>query len=447
MKKLFNEKKYTSLHFVGVGGVSTSALAEYFLARGKSVSGSDTEKNDRAERLESLGAKIYVGHSGKNIASSVGAIIYTSAVKDNNPEIITARKRGIDIFKRSEVLGSVTSKYKNGVAVSGSHGKTTTTCMIADIFISANLSPTVFLGGISENFENFKFGTRDFAVYEACEFDRSFLDFSPTLSVVLNVDNDHLDTYRDITEELSAFREFSKNSQSVICNDDLNAKKLIKDGDITYGLDKGALVRAKYVKKGNGGYSFSVYYKGNRLGRIKLKVDGKHNVLNALSAISVALKYGIDFAVIKTALENFNGVKRRGEFLGVKLGVNIYADYAHHPSEIKAVCGEQNENTLIIFQPHTFSRTRLLFDDFTSVLSQLQNLIIYKTYPARERFDRNGDAFTLYKSVKERNKNATYAKNFKKLRTLISKQVKSVKKIIFMGAGDIYALAKKFLVF
>lgn len=446
MKKLFDEKKYTHLHFVGAGGVSTSALAEYFFARGKSVSGSDTEKNERCFRLESLGVKIYLGHNAKNLNFNNGALIYTSAVKDNNPEIVTARKKGLDIFKRSEVLGSVASKYKNSIAVSGSHGKTTTTCMIADIFMRANLLPTIFLGGESVNFNNFKFATGDYVVYEACEYDRSFLDFSPTLSVVLNVDNDHLDTYQNITEELSAFRDFSKNSQSVINVDDKYAKELIKKGDITFGFSKNAIVRAKYIKKESSGLTFSVYYKGNRLGRIKLKVGGEYNVLNALSAVSVALKYKIDFSVIKDALENFNGVKRRNEFLGKKNDIKVYTDYAHHPSEVKAFCSEQTANSLIIFQPHTYSRTKFLFNDFISVLSKIDNLIIYKTYPAREKYSKDGDALTLCKNIKKAKKKVFYAKNYKKLHKIILKRYKGVEKIVFMGAGDIYALAKKFLV-
>ena len=446
MKKIFDENNYSHLHIVGVGGVSTSALAEYFLARGIFVSGSDESFNDRCFRLKNLGAKIYIGHRAKNITFSKGALIYTSAVKDNNPEIVTARKKGLDIFKRSEVLGSVASKYKNSIAVSGSHGKTTTSCMIADIFMRANLLPTIFLGGESVNFNNFKFATGDYVVYEACEYDRSFLDFSPTLSVVLNVDNDHLDTYQNITEELSAFRDFSKNSQSVVCVDDKYAKSLVKDGDITFGFSKNARYRAKYFKNEEDGISFSVYCEKDRLGRVKLNAIGRYNALNALSAIAVSVTCGIDFAVIKDALQNFKGVKRRNEFLGEKDGVKIYSDYAHHPSEIKAVYEGQKVDTLIVFQPHTYSRTKLLISDFISVLSKIENLIIYKTYPAREKYDKTGDALTLYKKIKKEKKNVRYAKNYKKLHKIILKRYKGIEKIVFMGAGDIYALAKKFLV-
>lgn len=449
MKKFFDERSYKKIHLVGIGGVSQSALAEYFLGKGITVSGSDTDSNEYVKRLKTLGVKIFLGHSPKNLdgLDLSSALVYTSAVKCDNPEIIFAKNKGIPVFSRSEVLGAIISKFPLSVGVSGSHGKTTSTSMLADILARANLSPTVFLGGNSKNFNNFSSGKGIIAVTEACEFERSFLDIPCNVAVVLNVDNDHLDTYGSIENEIMAFKEFCFNKTAFVNADDINASKIIKAGDFTFGLSSKARFRAKYLRKNPRGYSFTVFDGEMRLGRINLKVNGKYNIYNALSAISVAVYLGVDFSRIKIALENFCSVERRNEYLGDRKGVRFYADYAHHPAEIKAVCESYDDNTLFVFQPHTYSRTKLLLGDFVSALTPLKNLIIYKTYPAREKFIKEGDALVLFSKIKkERKSSVYYAKTPKILLKIIDKKFLGVEKVVFLGAGDIYALAKKFLV-
>ncbi len=445
MKEVIFNKKISSVHFIGVGGISTSALASYLLSKGFIVSGSDNVKSNLTENLKRSGAKIYYGHKENNVLGA-DAIIYTSAVLADNPELIKAQKEGIPCFKRSELLGEIASKFNRSIAVSGSHGKTTATGMISDVLIKAKIDPTVFIGGEHSEFNNCRLGGSDTVVIEACEYKKNFLDLKPTVSVILNVDNDHMDSYKDEKDMVAAFGQFAKDSITLVNADDINASKIFNSTTVTFGVQNKATYTAKRVKFNGKGYSFTAYAYGRALGRINLNVSGVHNVYNAIAAVAVADILGVRFSFIKSGLENFCGIKRRNEYLGDKDGLKVYADYAHHPKEILAMLNsyrEQGENFITVFQPHTYSRTRILMEDFLSVLKDVSPLIIYKTYSAREEFDVRGDAKTLYERLKEVSTGKVYyIKTIKELSLAIEKEKTGKDRIIFLGAGDIYQIAK-----
>lgn len=434
-------RNFKNIHFIGVGGVSMSGLAAYCLTEGFAVSGSDKSMSDGLKRLKALGAKIFIGHRAAN-ARGAELIVYSSAISDKNPELVYALKKGIPVLKRSELLGQILSLCRRSVAVSGSHGKTTATAMLAEVFIAAGLNPTVFLGGDRKTFGNFKSGGGEVAVAEACEYRRNFLDISPSVAVVLNIDNDHVDTFTDMADETAAFRGFVKDSLAVVNADDAYARKVFNSTTITFGIKNLSAYSAKYLSKSDC-RAFTAYAYGKKLGRVRLKIAGEHNVYNALAVIAVANEFKIPFAVVKTTLENFDGVKRRNEYLGDFCGVPCYADYAHHPTEIAALLKDKTEKTLAVFQPHTYSRTAKLLEEFVLSLQKADGIIIYKTYPAREKFSASGDGKRLYLKISENFTGyVSYAGGYKSLVGQLKAHAKEFNKIIFIGAGDIYGIAK-----
>ncbi len=440
-----NFDNISKIHFIGIGGISMSSLAKYCKRLGLLVSGSDRVESEVLEALKSLGITAYAGHSEVNLKGiSPDIVVYTSAISEDNEELLYSKSKGIPLIKRSELLGEICKNFKTSIGVSGSHGKTTTTAMILHILKESGLSPTGFIGGEDSEFNNFLFGNSDYGVLECCEYKKNFLDIKPKISVVLNIDNDHLDTFSNIENECEAFSVFIKDSVAVINADDFNSGFLSRKSAVGFGIKNPAEYVAKNLREKDGKYSFTVYAYGKRLGRISLNVLGKHNVYNALSAVCVCDMLKIPFSVIKRAFSGFLGVKRRQEFIGEFNGKKVYADYAHHPKEIleTLTCFE---NALVVFQPHTYSRTKLLMQDFIKVLSKINNLIVYKTYPAREKEDVYGNAYTLFCNIKGEGK--FYADNKTELKNLLCELSKTAKtdKILFLGAGDIYDIAKGFM--
>jgi UDP-N-acetylmuramate--alanine ligase len=435
-------------HFVGIGGVSMSALAEYSHLNGAIVSGSDQVKSAKTDRLVNLGCKIYTGHRAKNVRDA-DAVIYTVATSNDNPEIRYAKKKGIPVYTRGEFLGSVMDRYENSVAISGCHGKTTTTAMIASVLISAGKDPTVFLGGDHYEFGNFRAGHSNFAITEACEYKKSFLNIRPKIAVVLNVGNDHLDTYGNIDEVISAFNKFIGNNFAIVNADDMNSKQVFNASTVTFGINNLACYRATQIKNQKGAYSFNLNAYSINRGRVKLKVLGYHNIYNALATFAVCDILGISFSHIKKGLEEFLGVKRRNEYLGKINGVEFFADYAHHPDEIKVMLDlykQNGDNFLTVFQPHTYSRTKLLMDDFVCNLKRTNPLIIYDTYPAREKYDEDGSAHALYNMLREVGQEKVYyAQDEGRLIGLINECSVDVNRVLILGAGDVYEKIKKLL--
>ncbi len=393
------------IHFVGAGGVSMSGLMKWCISFGFEVSGSDRERSAETDVLVDLGAKIFIGHSAKNLGDA-DIVVYTSAVADDNAELVAARTRGLPVIKRSELLGEILTLYPRSVGVAGSHGKTTTTAMLWEILETAGETPAVFLGGEYGERGNFCAGgaTKRFAVAEACEYKSNFLDLKPYIRVILNVDDDHLESFGGKAAEIAAFKEFASGGISIVNADDEGATLAAVENSATFGIENFATFTAKRVrrKEGAAGYSFTAYEYGKRLGRITLKVSGRHAVYDALAALAAARLCGVTFSAIKTALSVFSGVKRRNEAIGEIYGLKTYADYAHHPTELKAFLAAKRElgiSPIVVFQPHTYSRTRILKKEFIEALACEKRLIIYKTYPAREQYEKDGDAKTLYEEI------------------------------------------------
>ena len=437
--------KNKKIHFIGVGGVSMSALAMYLKNKGFTVSGSDISIQDDTF-LSRLGIKVYRKHDKENI-KNCDVVVYTSAISEDNEEYKKAKEIGLPLIKRSILLGRIISQYKNSIGVSGSHGKTTATAMISHVLTEARKNPTIFLGGKDKKFDNFIDGKSDFAVAEVCEYKKNLLDIPVKCALVLNIDNDHMDCYCDIKEMIETFRQFTKDSILVINADDENCQPLYHSSTLTFGINKKAHFMAKKIAYNGVGYSFTAYAYGKKLGRVNLKVMGKHNVYNALATIALTSIYNVEFYYQKKALENFSGVCRRCEFLGEVNDTEYYADYAHHPKEISATMTNfDKDNCLTIFQPHTYSRTKLLMQEFLDCLMKIKNLIIVDTYSAREVFDEEGSAKTLYENlVGLGKKDVDFVREYNNLKERLDFENDKFDKVLFLGAGDIYDMARKYL--
>lgn len=420
-----------------------SGLAKYCLAAGFKVTGSDRAAGEQTERLTRAGAQVFIGHSAENVRGA-DVLVYTSAAGADNPEITEGIKRGIPIYKRSELLGNILSSYPRSVAVAGSHGKTTVTAMLWEIFERAGKDPAVFLGGDYGEKGNFRAGSGRFAIAEACEYRQNFLDLHPYMAVILDIDNDHLESFGSFENEVKAFRRFASRCIATVNADDPFAACL-STTSVTFGMETPAVYTAKNLIKGNNGYSFGFYAYGRKEGRVRLNISGRHNVYNALAAAAAAKECGVSFSYIKSGLENFYGVKRRNERIGSMCGKPVFCDYAHHPSELRATLLSYTENgrdPLVIFQPHTYSRTKILMKDFIAVL-KTPRTVIYKTYPARESFDKDGDGETLYKNLAAEGADCTYADTLSALSDKIRRGMAGKDCILFLGAGDIYEAALK----
>ncbi len=445
----FDFSSYQKIYLSGICGVSMSAIAKHLISKGKTVGGSDVDKSSTWSDLASLGVKLYQGNLAKNVQDFIpDLIIYSSAVDNKNPELTYAKSKKIPIVKRSVFLGEILKEFKTSIAVSGCHGKTTTTALIGRVFLEGGLNPTVFVGGEDPIFGNYRLGGNQFAIVEACEYKKNFLELKPTISVVLNVDNDHMESYSGMKDMVNCFKEFIRGRISFINADDHYFNDLSYQTSISFGIENNATYTAKNLTCQKNKYSFSFYRNTKNLGRIKLNVFGKHNVYNALVALSIGDLFNIPFSKLKRGVESFYGVKRRLENLGFYSDVEFISDYAHHPKEILCTLSalSVDENDLVVFQPHTYSRTLILMQDFISTLKGDFGLCVYKTYPAREKFMPDGCAYNLYlKLLKEGREKLLYSDNVDELKEIIKSQKKKIKRVIFIGAGDIINVALKIL--
>lgn len=394
---LKNMDKNKLVHMVGIGGVSMSGIAEILLSMGYQISGSDSRLSEVTERLEKSGIKVYEGHHPENVLDA-GVVVYTAAVKQDNPELVKARELGIPTIERAEFLGELTKLYPETIAIAGTHGKTTTTSMLSVIFMEAEKDPTVQVGADLRqlNATNYRVGNSPYFVVEACEYVESFLKFAPKTAIILNIEEDHLDYYKDLNHIKSAFHKFADlvpTDGHVILNfDDENCRELAKDmksNVITFAIhNKEATWTAENIHLNeNGCYSFTAV-NGEKKMDIELSVLGMHNVYNALAAVATSVAYGISVEPIQVALKKFTGAHRRFEFLGNYHGAKIYDDYAHHPTEIqatiKAATTLPHGKLWVVFQPHTYSRTITLFDEFAHAFQDADEVILADIYAARE---------------------------------------------------------------
>ncbi|MFA6136006.1 MAG: Mur ligase domain-containing protein [Candidatus Paceibacterota bacterium] len=420
--------KSKKIHCIGIGGIGVSALARMFLLEGKLVSGSDISASFVTDELKKRGAKIFIGHKSSNITKDVDVVIYTKAIKNNNPEFQKAKKLGIPTLSYSQALGVVSlSKYT--IAVSGTHGKTTTTGMIAWGLIKAKKEPTVVVGSFLNDLKsNFIAGKGKYFIAEACEYQRSFLDLNPKIVVVTNIDNDHLDYYKTEKNLFNAFVEF--------------VKKIPKDGFLVTDLSDSKLV--KLSKNANCRViDFSKY-------RIDfpLKLIGEHNMKNAQAAGSVLKLLGVTSNEIKESLASFSGTAKRFEYKGKKDGVLVYDDYAHHPTEIKATLKAvklkfKSNRLIVIFQPHLYSRTKILFKDFLKSFSDADEIIFLPIYAAREKQDKSISSQKLFNSLKHKNK--FYFNSFGEVDKFLKTHLKKGNILLTMGAGDVFKIGERFL--
>lgn len=440
--------KNAHIHFIGIGGISMSGLAHIALADGFKVTGSDRAKTSITDKLESEGAVIYEGHSADNIGDA-DLVVHTAAVKDDNPEMAEAKRRGIRLIDRAEFLGAIMKNYHHAVGVAGTHGKTTTTSMIAHALIHADTDPTISVGGELDLIGgNIRCGKSDLFVTEACEYTNSFLKFFPTVALITNIEEDHLDFFTGIEMIRDSFRQFAMLTKGigkvVAYGEDENIRLALEDTEldiITYGMDESNDYYAKNIEYHAGYPSFDVFRNGKKLCHISLNVPGDHNILNSLATIAVCEILGVDAKTAAEGIETFKGTHRRFEKKGFVNGAIVLDDYAHHPTEIKATLSAAkafpHKKIICVFQPHTYSRTRTLWNSFLTAFDDVDELIITHIYAAREKFDGVTSAEKLAEEIAARGINAKYIESFSDIEKYI-KETASEGDIVFtMGAGDV----------
>ncbi|WP_456405936.1 UDP-N-acetylmuramate--L-alanine ligase [Caldithrix abyssi] len=447
---VFKRKK--RFHFVGIGGIGMSGLAEILLDMGHAVSGSDREWTEITEYLEQRGARVFRGHHYANVADDVDFLIYSSAVPQDNPELRAAREKGIPQLKRAQLLGQLFNRHF-GLAVAGTHGKTTTTSMIGQIMITGGLDPTIVVGGRLHNLmTNARLGKSHFMVTEADEYDRSFLTLFPRMALLTSLEADHLDIYEDLDDLRRTFVKFANqvsfDGLVIVCAEDENLKELIPQIQpevLTYGFGAEADFRACVLEERAGQTRFEVYHRGERLAELTLNVPGKHNVLNALAALVAGLELDIEISVMVKALAEFKGVERRFDVLAEKDGILVVDDYAHHPTEVavtlQAARDGWNKRLIAVFQPHLFSRTRDFYREFAQALNAADVVIVSKIYPAREAPIAGVNGALIANEVGDK---ARYIAQEEALLNFLEQLVQANDMILFLGAGDIHYTAQKF---
>ncbi len=443
-------KEHSKIHMIGIGGVSMSGMAEHLQHFGFTVTGSDLNESYNTHHLQELGVDIRIGHHPEMIKNA-DLVCYTAAIKEDDVEILEAKKLNKRLLERSELLGLITKAYKECICISGTHGKTTTTSMIANSFLKGNLDPTIEVGAYLKNIDgNNRIGNSDYFILEACEYVDSFLKFFPHTIVILNIDNDHLDYFKNIQNIKKSFLKFTNNlneTGTIIANfDDENTKEVIKKSShniITYGIENEDVnFWASDIKQDKYGYSsFTVYKDKEYFGDFSLNVHGKHNILNALATIVTCDLYGLSKESIKEGLKSFSGANRRFEKIGEYKGTLVIDDYAHHPTEIEATYLSSLEvphnDVWAVFEPHTYSRTKSHLDEFAKVLKQFDHVILAPIYAAREKDTLGVSSFDIEKLIKKDNEKCLYLDSYEKIEKYLKENVKKDDIIILIGAGTI----------
>ena len=444
------------IHFVGIGGIGMSGIAELLINQGFKVSGSDLALSDITKHLTQIGAVISQGHNAETIKDA-DVVVKSSAVKDDNPEIAFALSKKIPVIRRAEMLSEI-MRMSYGIGIAGTHGKTSTTSMVGSVLSAAKLDPTVIVGGIVKNYgSNNLLGSGKYIVVEADEFDRSFLTLSPIIAGITNIEADHLDCYTDLEGVKNAFVEYANKvpffGSVIACLDDHGVQSIIPRINkeiLTYGFSQQANVRATNVKFNNFETSYKALYNGEELGNIKLKALGDHNILNSLLAVATGLELDIPFKSIKRGLSEFNGVFRRFEYKGEKDEVTLYDDYAHHPTEIEAtlkgIRDSISNRIVVVFQPHLFSRTQDFYEDFGRSFFQSDVLLIAPIFPAREKPIKGVTGKLISDAaIQSGHKNVHYIQTDEEIVSKIKEVTKPGDILITMGAGSIYKFGEKFL--
>ena len=446
------------VHFIGIGGISMSGLAEILLNAGFTVSGSDRASSPLTQKLEGEGVKVYYGQRAENITQDIQLVVYSAAIKEDNPEYAQAKSSDVPMLTRAQLLGQIMKNYKTSIAVSGTHGKTTTTSMITSILLTADADPTVSVGGMLPMIGgNIRIGNSDCFLTEACEYTNSFLSFFPTVAVILNIEEDHLDFFKDIDDIRNSFAKFA----NLLPEDGL----LVIDADIDdidgiTGNVKCPVVTVSEHSEADytadsvtyddmGCASFDVIKDGSVYTKVKLSIPGKHNISNALAAIAVCDRIGISAEDIVKGLNDYDGVERRFQYKGSIGGVTIIDDYAHHPTEIAATLSAaenyKHEKLWLVFQPHTYTRTKALFDDFVKVLSRAENVVLADIYAAREKDNLGISSEDLCEAIKNNGTSAYYFGSFDEIENFLLQNCSPGDLLITMGAGDVVKIADSLL--
>jgi UDP-N-acetylmuramate--alanine ligase len=452
-------KKTKHIHFVGIGGIGMSGIAELLLTLGYKVSGSDLQSSEITRRLKSLGGTVYQGHQAAGVTRA-DVVVASSAIGDNNPDILAAREENIPVIQRAEMLAELMRLKKYGIAIAGSHGKTSTTSLVASILADAGLDPTVVVGGKVDHLggSNARLGEGEFLVAEADESDGSFLKLSPVIEVVTNIDLEHLDYYRDLDHIKETFLEFIGKipfyGAAILCLDDDNISALLPEiqcRKITYGLTEQADLYATKINVLGRRSEFTVYYRGRELGRIRRNSPGRHTIYNSLAAIAVALELDIDFAVIADALACFEGVQRRLQVKGDRQGILVVDDYGHHPTEIRATLdavrdGWPDRRLVVAFQPHRYTRTRGLFDEFTTAFHRADLLVLTDIYAASEKPIEGVNSKTLLEAIKQHGqRRAYYHSDLATLSDYLLESIREGDLVLTLGAGNIVRVGEQLL--
>lgn len=448
----------SSIHFIGIGGISMSGLAELLLNLGFHVSGSDSSRSELTDALEKKGAKIFIGQRAENIDKSIDTVIATAAIREDNEELMQARKLSIPVISRAVLLGQVMKLYKNSICVAGTHGKTTTTSMISEIFLNTDINPTISVGGMLKSIGgNFYVGSNETFITEACEYTNSFLDFFPTVEIILNIDADHLDFFKDLDDIKNSFNKFAKllpKEGTLIINSDIpNIREFTNNLNcniITFGTDISSDYSACDITYDDFGRpSFTLLYKGEKQMKVSLGVTGEHNVYNSLSAIATARLFDVDDSATLKALASFSGTDRRFQYKGEVNGFTIIDDYAHHPTEIQATISAAKKyphNELyVLFQSHTYTRTKALMNEFAETLKAADHVLLVPIYPARETDNLGISSDDLCELIKKQGTDSISLKDFAAAEEYILKNLKKSDLLITMGAGDVVKVGDSLL--
>ena len=446
------------IYFIGIGGISMSGLAEILASRGHQVSGTDVKETAVTKHLQSLGIHINFGHRAENITDDITLVVYTAAIHDDNPELRAAHEKGIRIMDRAHLQGQIMDEYHDSVAVSGTHGKTTTTSMVSEILLAAEKDPTITVGGILPTIgSNLRIGNSPYFVAEACEYFDSFLQFNPFIAIILNVESDHLDyfkTLENIRRSFHAFAQRVPDNGLLVISEKIDNVEELTDGLTchveTFGLSEKANWRAEnIVHEADGRNSFDIYHNSAFFTTIHLHIPGEHNITNALAAIAASAFLGAAPEDCVKGLHHYTGTERRFQLKGKKDGITVIDDYAHHPTEIKAALAAaqnvQHNTTWCVFQPHTFSRTRFLFDEFGEAFGDADEIIIADIFAARETDDGTVSAAQLAERIAQTGKSARYVGDFAAIEAYLREHCKSGDLLMTVGAGDVYKIGENFL--
>ncbi len=446
------------IYFIGIGGISMSGLAEILKDRGCQVSGTDIKESDVTKHLESLGISIHYGHRAENITDDIDLVVYTAAIHPGNPELEAAKEKQIPLMDRARLLGHIMEEYQYSVAVAGTHGKTTTTSMVSEILLEAEKDPTITVGGILPAIHsNVKIGHSPYFVAEACEYFDSFLQFTPLVGVILNVEADHLDYFKTLENIRRSFHAFAQRIPAgglLVLNASIAHSEELEENlhcsVETFGLKENACWQARnIVHEPNGKNSFDVYYQGEFYTSVHLDIPGKHNITNALAAVASAHFLDIPAEVCARGLSHFTGVNRRFQRKGEKRGIVVIDDYAHHPTEIMATLSAarnvRHNKLWCVFQPHTYSRTKNLFDEFGRAFGDADEIIVADIYAARETDDGTISAAMLAERIAEEGGNAQYVGDFAAIRQYLETHCQTGDLLLTVGAGDVYKIGEEFL--